>query len=617
MRGLRRWIVPLVVVCASSSGLMAAAHPVRTQQDPPARTATAAPVPDILEGPASATPEAPADVPAPAAVPAQASAAPAAPAQAPAAPAPAAPAPAVAQKPKGGGDDDTYCHLKILKTADREFYLPGQKVTYTITLTNDGNVPITGAVVTDDLSGDLADAVYDNDAKVGTGTLSYQAPILTWVGDLNPGDSTAVVYTLTANNPDNGPKRLRDAVTGPSFSNCPTGTEAGCHVELDSPHWTVGKVEDKTDVESGDVIHYTITATNDGTVDFTGARQAGLEDDMSKIVGESTYDADAVADFGTITYQAPSVFWRGDLPAGATVNIHLSITSKTLKPGDTELVNIVRALYPHHGGTDLSNPLPPSPTGEVPASFRPRSLSAAEVARPRADEPQIPACRIDPATDACFVDADEPNFLVAKSVDRKTASPGDVVTYTVGYANTGRDQFPAGELPVVTDDLSQVLQHTTFVAGSLSSTVPTATFDPVAKAITWTGQLNSGQHGTFTYQVKVNSPYQGDQFLDNTIVSAKSTDCKQGSTDTRCRAHVDILLPPPGSPSPSPSTSTTPPPSGGSTPATPPAGPKKHPHGSELAHTGASIGLGLIVTALVLLAGGGGLVLLTRRTRRH
>ncbi|WP_280719857.1 LPXTG cell wall anchor domain-containing protein [Kitasatospora sp. MAP5-34] len=613
---MRRWVLPLVVLCASSSGLMTAALPVgaqarmSTQASPPVATApeaadtSASMATSTVPAPAQPAAVAPAVAPAPGSAPAQA----------------AAPAPAQDRGDDGDWNDKKYCHLKILKTADRDFYLPGQKVTYTIKLTNDGDVPITGAVVTDDLSGDLADAVYDNDATVGVGQLSYNAPILTWTGDLNPGDSTSVVYSLTADNPDNGPMRLRDAVTGPPFSNCPMGTEPGCHVELGSPHWTVAKSEDKTDVEPGDVIHYTITATNDGTVDFVGARQAGLEDDMSKIVGESVYDADATADIGTVTFQAPSfVIWRGDLPAGATVTIHLSITSQALKSGDTELVNIVRALYPHHGGTDLSNPLPPQTrSGGVPADFQ-RSLPALRLPSRRDDThvPQIPACTVDPATDSCFVDADEPTFVVAKSVDHTVAHPGDVVTYRVEFGNTGNDQFPAGELPVVTDDLTQVLDDASFVTGSLASSVPAASFDPATSKITWTGQLTSGQQGYFTYQVRVNNPYHGDFSLDNVVVSEKSTDCKTGSTDTRCRTHVPVVVPGPGgSPSPSPSPSP-------SSSSTPPAPPKHHqkphgPHGNELAHTGASATPTVVAVALTLLVAGSGLFLLTRRrSRKH
>ncbi|MDH6139025.1 putative repeat protein (TIGR01451 family)/LPXTG-motif cell wall-anchored protein [Kitasatospora sp. GP30] len=350
-----------------------------------------------------------------------------------------------------GTDGQERCHLKIVKTADRDHYLPGEMVTYTITLTNDGNQMITGAVVSDDLSGDLQDGVYNDDAHVGTGTLSYAPPVLTWVGDLKPGDSTQIVYTVTANNPDSGPKHLKDAVTGPGFSNCPTGTEDGCHLDLGSPSLTV-----------------------------------------------------------------------------------------------------------------------------------------------------------------------------SKEADRKQAKPGELVTYTVRFGNSGSDRFPDNDLPVITDDLNQVLQHSTFVAGSLSSTVPTATFDPTARTITWTGELAAGEEGSFTYQVQVDDPYSGERFLHNTIVSPQSTDCQEGSTDVRCRAHIEIRVED-RTPPPSPTLAPVPPPTPTLAPVPPPASvpsaPEPHhtqPQGHhELPHTGVNGTALLAGSALALVLSGGGLLMLTRRLRRH
>jgi uncharacterized repeat protein (TIGR01451 family) len=506
MRGAHRWIAPLVALGAATGGLLYTALPVNANmvragqvaqagpaepgdsQSPQDAASPAATVSDVaLESgapavlasdsasasPAASDPVSPSDAAPPsesASGPASAAASDSAPGsgtpsdspsaspQADASPsasdAASSPAPGQGSAPvQQGTDGRDWCHLKIVKTADRDHYLPGGMVTYTITLTNEGNQMITGAVVTDDLGGDLQDGVYNDDAHVGTGTLSYAPPVLTWVGDLKPGDSTQIVYTVTANNPDNGPKHLRDAVTGPGFSNCPTGTEEGCHLDLGSPSLTV-----------------------------------------------------------------------------------------------------------------------------------------------------------------------------SKEADRKEAKPGELVTYTVRFTNSGSERFPDGELPVITDDLGQVLHHSTFVAGSLTSTVPSATFDPMAGTITWTGQLAAGAEGSFTYQVQVDDPYSGERFLHNTIVSPQSTDCQEGSTDVRCTAQVEIRVvdrTPPPTRVPSPNPNPNPPPNPIPTPAAPPVPvpvlPATHePHqGHHLAHTGTEGTAVLAGSALALLLGGGGLLLLTRRLRRR
>ncbi|WP_370149366.1 LPXTG cell wall anchor domain-containing protein [Streptacidiphilus sp. EB129] len=446
----------------------------------------------------------------------------------------------------------TGCQIQISKTADRSYYLPGQTVHYTVTVTDIGTDPCPPATVTDDISGDLADSVYNHDAATASGSTSYNQPKLVWTtGTLTPGTPVTMTYSVTADSPDNGPMRLIDAVTAPN-SNCLTGTEEGCHVELDSPSWVVTKSENRDDVEPGNRINYTITAHNTGTVDFTGVRQAGLEDDMSLIVKDSVYDADATASSGTITVNKPFVQWRGDLPAGASVTIHLSITAEALPPNTSVLENIVRALYPHHGGTDLSNPLPPQRTAltrsmglERPmAQLLARTFAGSETRSLRGGStstvPLIDACTVNPVTDSCDVTADEPKLIVKKSADRGHAVPGEVITYRVSFANIGDNDFPAGELPVVTDDLSKVLDKASFIAGSLTSTVPSASFDPAHQQIVWSGQLLAGQHAYFQYQVMVHKPFHGDGTLDNLVIAPKSN-CQAGSKDAACRVHIPVL----------------------------------------------------------------------------
>ena len=67
--------------------------------------------------------------------------------------------------------------------------MPGQQVTFTVTIADTGQTPYTGAVVTDSLAGILNDAAYNNDAAATGGAVSYASPVLTWTGNLAPGAS--------------------------------------------------------------------------------------------------------------------------------------------------------------------------------------------------------------------------------------------------------------------------------------------------------------------------------------------------------------------------------------------------------------------------------------------
>ncbi len=55
--------------------------------------------------------------------------------------------------------------LTITKTASTTTATPGSTVSYTITVTNTGQVPYTGASVTDPLTGVLDDAAYNGNAS--------------------------------------------------------------------------------------------------------------------------------------------------------------------------------------------------------------------------------------------------------------------------------------------------------------------------------------------------------------------------------------------------------------------------------------------------------------------
>ena len=84
--------------------------------------------------------------------------------------------------------------LTIVKTASAASATPGQHVTYTITVTDTGQTPYTGAVVTDDLTGLLDDAAYGADAAATRGAVSYASPVLTWTGNLTPGQAATITY---------------------------------------------------------------------------------------------------------------------------------------------------------------------------------------------------------------------------------------------------------------------------------------------------------------------------------------------------------------------------------------------------------------------------------------
>ena len=116
--------------------------------------------------------------------------------------------------------------LTISLTALTSSTAPGDTVNYTITIADTGQTAYAGATVTDSLADVLDDATYKNDAlATGGGTVSFASPNLTWTGDLSPGATVTVTYSVSVNDPATGNLTLANTVSSAALgSNCLTGS---------------------------------------------------------------------------------------------------------------------------------------------------------------------------------------------------------------------------------------------------------------------------------------------------------------------------------------------------------------------------------------------------------
>ena len=165
--------------------------------------------------------------------------------------------------------------LTITETASSSTTTPGSLVRYTITVADTGQTSYAGAVVTNDLTGVLNDVAYNGDATATTGTVSYASPVLTWAGDLAPGDTATVTYSVTVDNPDNGDRHpVSTAVSTAQGSTCPPGgTSPACTAVVDVliPGLTITKTADVASAAPGSAVGYTITVADTGQTSYAGA----------------------------------------------------------------------------------------------------------------------------------------------------------------------------------------------------------------------------------------------------------------------------------------------------------------------------------------------------------
>ncbi|WP_328634253.1 DUF7927 domain-containing protein [Streptomyces sp. NBC_00356] len=229
--------------------------------------------------------------------------------------------------------------LDITKSADTATAKAGDKVTYTVKVTNHSADDVSGAEVSDDLSGVLDDAVYGGDATASTGTVSYDEPNLTWSGDIPAGQTVTITYSATVNSPDKGDHQLTNTVTGPGDSNCAKGSDdTDCQTLVPVAELQIAKTSDADKVKPGDKVTYTVTVKNVGEADYNGAT---LTDDMSNALDDAVYNGDATTDTGDVSYDSPNLTWSGDLPSGQTATLTYSMTVKDPITGNGTLANAV------------------------------------------------------------------------------------------------------------------------------------------------------------------------------------------------------------------------------------------------------------------------------------
>ena len=392
--------------------------------------------------------------------------------------------------------------LTMTNSASTTTTTPGSVVGYTVTVTNSGQVPVTGSTLTVPLSGVLDDAAFNNDAGTTEGLVSFTSPNLIWTGDLSPGQSATITFSVTVNNPDTGNKTLADTLTSTTpGSNCPaSGTApAACSTSVTVliPALTITKTANVSTTTPGSTVDYTITVDDTGQTPYTGAT---VTDDLTGVLDDMTFDGDAAATTGTVSYTSPTLTWTGNLNPGDTATITYSVTVHNPDLGDKLPVNTAVSADP--GST-----CPPS----APA----------------------PACT---ATVTVLI----PALTITKTANTATTTPGSVVQYTITVADTGQTPYSGA---VVTDDLTDVLDDAAY-NGDASATAGTVSY--TSPELTWTGNLSTGGTATITYSVTVSNPDTGNDLLVNTVTSAApgSTCPVSGTGGSACSVTVGVIAGP-------------------------------------------------------------------------
>lgn len=226
--------------------------------------------------------------------------------------------------------------------------MPGDEVTYTVTLDHLGGVVPSSTTVTDDVS-DVLDNASWVDVSVSSGSAVLEGTTLTWSPGMVYGSAT-MTYSVIVNEGAYG-EVLRNVVTPPEGGQC----SETCSTEHPIPHFMLEKTSNPATgslVYPGESITYTLRATNDSMGALVGA---WATDDLSSVLTNSTLVTPLAEG---LSFDADSKTLRWDIPA-------------LLAGADSAVVEYTITISGSAAGATISNVVVPGEAGEcVPAEPR-------------------------------------------------------------------------------------------------------------------------------------------------------------------------------------------------------------------------------------------------------
>lgn len=253
--------------------------------------------------------------------------------------------------------------VTIEKFASPTVAMPGDTITYTVRVVNNGAVGLTDAILVDDLPTDFT--YIANTARVND-TLTWVTgvdPITIGVGDIGTPDSAIITYDCEIS-PDADPKPvyINEATL---YDRNGAGTSYGpvrAAAVLESPPLVITKTAGSASAQVGSLIRYLVEVENRSNITAPELRVVDtMPDGFVFVPGTAVVDHRKVSDpLGKNPYE----WWLGDLAAGDKVTVEYTVQVTTSAgPGinenvawahatefqsvhDTARVNVVSAVLP-------------------------------------------------------------------------------------------------------------------------------------------------------------------------------------------------------------------------------------------------------------------------------
>ena len=350
--------------------------------------------------------------------------------------------------------------IEVVKSADKEIAAAGDVVTYTISVTNTGNVQLNNIVVSDDNN------FAGNIVPLRSAGSTYNEEDGTWtIAKLGVGVTVNIRYTYTVT-PDDLPNEvLENVATGtvPPSDNIPEIEKPSNEVDvpLIGRSVAITKRVDKNQVYEGDTVTYTLHIVNDGTVDLSNLTVTDDSNALGILVpvpgtGYTYRDGKFVIDF---------------LAVGESIDITYKYTVVQNDP--TVIENIATVHVPEGDtGTDADDPF---------------------------DVPSNPV----------EVEVIKDGLTVEKKAAESIVGVGEDIHYTIVVTNTGTTTLH-----------NIVVKDTTSGAGeTVNTTAGNVSYDADAREWTFADELIPGNSFAVTYTYTTVEADEVTGKVENTAVA--------------------------------------------------------------------------------------------------
>ena len=296
--------------------------------------------------------------------------------------------------------------IVVKKAADKYIAKVTDVVTYTITVKNTTDEAVNDITVTD--HNNFAGAITAEDTERYT----YNGDGTWTIGHLDAGETLDIVYTYTVETTDKSVMEntatIKYTHDGEQYE-IPSNT-----VDVEKPDdgvVTIRKAADKTEVEPGETVTYTVTVHNGKNHDIENARLTDANNFAGEIVG---------IDGAGYTFK-DGEFIIDKIAAGADVVIHYTYTAQ-IADVPTEILENIATI--HVPGTNPEDPENPG-HGKDPN-------------KPIDPDEDVPSNKVDVKVPGSEVETKVPVIEITKAVDKAEAKVGDTLNYTVTVSNKGK-----------------------------------------------------------------------------------------------------------------------------------------------------------------------------------